>query len=83
MAATLPIDRDLFDILVCPLCKAPLKWVGGALVSTDAATRRRYRVQDGIPIMLLDASDVVAEGEWQQLMQAEGPVGKGHTTPST
>lgn len=78
MAATLPIDQDLFDILVCPLSKAPLKWVEGALVSTDAATRRRYTVQNGIPIMLLEASQTLDEAEWQRLMDADGPVGQGH-----
>lgn len=77
MNDTFPIDPDLFHILVCPLSKAPLKWVEGHLLSTDAATRRRYRVEDGIPIMLVEESEQLSEGEWERQMALEGAIGKG------
>ena len=70
-------DRDLFDLLVCPQARTPLKWTGDRLVSTDAATRRAYAVEDGIPIMLLDRSQVLSEAEWQAAMAADGPIGQG------
>ena len=76
---TLPFDQDLFDLLVCPEARTPLKWVEGALVSTDAATRRRYRIdaEGGFPVMLIEESEVVPADEWRRLMAAPGPVGAG------
>ncbi|MCS6969704.1 MAG: hypothetical protein RMM29_02325 [Planctomycetota bacterium] len=77
MSEGLPCDPDLFDLLVCPLARTPLKWVEGRLVSTDRATRRAYRVQDGIPVMLVEESEELALAEWQRLIDLPGPVGQG------
>ncbi|MBA2481331.1 MAG: hypothetical protein H0V44_11775 [Planctomycetes bacterium] len=73
----LPIDRDLFDLLVCPECRKPLKYAGGKLVSTDGATRRAYRIDAGIPVMLIEESQVLSEADWKCAMESEGPIGKG------
>lgn len=73
----LPFDRDLFDLLVCPEARTPLAWVEGRLVSTDAQTRRAYRVADGMPVMLIEESEVLPEAEWRRLIAAGGPVGGG------
>jgi uncharacterized protein YbaR (Trm112 family) len=75
--ADVPFDRDLFDLLVCPESHAPLKFTGGRLVSTDAATRRAYRVDQGIPVMLIDESQVLSEVDWRAAMAAPGPIGAG------
>lgn len=73
----LPFDQDLFDLLVCPQARTPLKFVGGRLVSTDAATRRAYRIDDGIPVMLIEESTVLGDSDWKQAMEQPGPVGAG------
>ena len=73
----LPCDPDLFDLLVCPQARLPLKWVEGRLVSTDPGTRRAYRVEGDIPVMLLDESETLDEATWQRLMALPGPVGGG------
>lgn len=75
--AALPFAEDLFDLLVCPLARAPLMWVEGRLVSTDPATRRAYRVDGDIPVMLIDESTTLDETEWKRLMALAGPVGQG------
>jgi len=66
------IDPDLLEILACPESKAPVVEVvtddAHWLVSTDAATRRRYPVRGGLPIMLLDESEVLDEETWKQLV---------------
>jgi uncharacterized protein len=63
------IDPELLGILVCPESHARLVLVDDWLYSTDPATRRRYPVRDGIPIMLIDDSEVVPEAEFQKIMQ--------------
>ena len=47
---------------------ARLVQVGDWLYSTDPATRRRYPIREGIPIMLIDESQVVDESEFHRVM---------------
>ena len=63
------IDAELLKIMVCPLSHAPLVQVGDWLYSTDPQTRRKYPVRDGIPIMLVDESQVVDAAEFQRVME--------------
>jgi len=62
------VRPELLEILVCPESKAPLVQVGDWLYSTDPQTRRRYRVRDGIPNMLIDESESVSEEEFRKIM---------------
>jgi len=68
----MPIDEKLLEILVCPETKAPLVLDGETLVSTDPKTRRRYEIRDGIPIMLIDESEVLDEETWKEIMRRHG-----------
>jgi len=68
----MPIGKELLEILVCPESKAPLVLEGETLVSTDPATRRRYRIEDGIPVMLIDDSEMLEEEEWRAIMARHG-----------
>ncbi|NNE08214.1 MAG: hypothetical protein HKN20_06590, partial [Gemmatimonadetes bacterium] len=63
------LDKDLLEILACPATKEPVVLDGEFLVSTDPATRRRYRIEDDIPIMLVDESEVLPEDEWLTIMK--------------
>ena len=63
------ISKDLLDILCCPETKADLVLEGETLVSTDKATRRRYRIEDDIPIMLIDESEQLSMEEWTEIMK--------------
>lgn len=73
----LPCDPDLFDLMVCPEARVPLKWVSGRLISTDPATRRAYKVVDGYPDLIKDHGDVLDLATWEAAMAAPGPVGGG------
>ena len=66
------ISKELLEILVCPLSKAPLVLDGNTLVSTDAKTRRRYKIVDGIPNMLIEEAEELAEGPWTEIMRKHG-----------
>ena len=66
------ISKELLDILCCPETKAELVLDGETLVSTDKNTRRRYRIEDDIPIMLIDESEQLSTEEWQEIMKRHG-----------
>ena len=69
MAATMAnIDAELLRIMVCPVTHAPLVQLGDWLYSTDPATRRKYPIQDGIPIILVDESEVTDHAEFDRVM---------------
>ncbi|MGB5848774.1 MAG: Trm112 family protein [Ignavibacteriaceae bacterium] len=66
------ISKDLLDILCCPETKADLVLDGDTLVSTDKETRRRYRIEDDIPIMLIEESEQLSLEEWELIMTKHG-----------
>ena len=47
------------EVLVCPLCRGDLRHEGDWLVCP--ACRRRYPVEDGLPVLLADRSEAVGE----------------------
>jgi uncharacterized protein len=66
------ISKELLEILVCPLSKAPLVLDGTTLVSTDKDTRRRYRIEDGIPDLLIEDSEELDPATWTEIMKKHG-----------
>lgn len=52
---TLP--GDLLDILACPKCKGPLRITPEETALLCPACRLRYRIEDGIPILLVDEAE--------------------------
>jgi len=66
------ISKELLEILVCPLSKAPLVLDGNTLVSTDKDTRRRYRIEDGIPDLLIEDSEELDPAAWTEIMKKHG-----------
>ncbi len=63
------LSQDLLNILCCPETKADLVLDGNFLVSTDKETRRRYKIENDIPIMLVDESEQLSMEEWQEIMK--------------
>jgi len=45
------VDTRLLDVLVCPLCKGPLKYDKDAQELICQGDRLAYPIRDGIPIM--------------------------------
>ncbi len=66
------ISKELLDILCCPETKADLILDGDTLVSVDKNTRRRYRIEDDIPIMLIEESEQLNMEEWKSIMTRHG-----------
>lgn len=63
------ISKDLLEILCCPETKADLVLDGKFLVSVDKETRRRYRIEEDIPIMLIDESEQLEMDKWLEIMK--------------
>ena len=60
------MDKQLLDILVCPVTKGPLKYdkENQELISTSA--RLAYPIRDGIPVMLEDEARSITEDEYEK-----------------
>jgi uncharacterized protein YbaR (Trm112 family) len=51
------IDKELLDILACPVCKTEVKLENDRIVCVDCG--RRYPIRDGnIPVMLIDEAEL-------------------------
>ena len=83
------MDARLLDILVCPLCKAPLKRLAGTRAADGStldaelvcnADRLAFPVRDGIPVMLVDeARKLPADASHDPPVLGEAP---GERRPS-
>lgn len=50
------IDRELINILTCPLCKTEIKFENNKIICVKCG--RRYPIKDDIPIMLIAAAEL-------------------------
>jgi len=66
------VSQELLDILACPDCKKPVVLDAQTLVCANADCRRRYRIEDDIPIMLIDESEVLSPEGWRKTPAARG-----------
>ncbi|MGD8677915.1 MAG: Trm112 family protein [Chromatiales bacterium] len=58
------MDRKLLDIIVCPVCKGPLRYVKPAAELVCPVDRLAFPVVDGIPVMLTsEARELPADEE--------------------
>ncbi|MEG8947576.1 Trm112 family protein [Rosettibacter firmus] len=62
------ISKELLEILCCPVSKANLILDNNYLVSTDKNTRRRYRIENDIPVMLVEESEELDYETWKEIM---------------
>ena len=70
------LDDSLLSILVCPADRGPLLLVseeGGAELLYNPRLRRAYRIEDGIPVLLIDEARDVDDDEHARLMARARP----------
>jgi uncharacterized protein YbaR (Trm112 family) len=65
------IDESLLSILVCPADRGPLLLIGDVLY--NPRMRRAYRIEDNIPVLLVDEAIEVGDDEHAQLMARANP----------
>jgi len=63
------LDPKLLEILVCPADRGPLLLVddsSGSAVLYNPRLRKAYRIEDGIPVLLIDEAVDVGPEEHQR-----------------
>lgn len=63
------LDQELLDILVCPESKAPLIYFEDEGFLFCPESRLKYRVTDGIPVMLVDEAERLEPGDADALVE--------------
>ena len=66
------VDDALLSILVCPEDRGPLLLVDDELLY-NPRLRRAYRIEDGIPVLLIDEARDVDDDEHARLTAAGHP----------
>jgi uncharacterized protein YbaR (Trm112 family) len=72
------LDQKLLSIIVCPADRGPLVYADNQLY--NPRLRRAYRIDDGIPVLLIDEATDVDDDEHARLIavaaapESHGPV---------
>jgi uncharacterized protein len=66
------LDDKLLSILVCPQDRGPLLLIDDELLY-NPRLQRAYRIEDGIPVLLIDEAVEVGDEEHARLMARATP----------
>lgn len=71
------LDPRLLEVLACPEDKGPLLYLEDEDTLYNPRLKRRYRITDGIPVLLVDEAETVSDDEHERLVAkaAEGTAG--------
>ena len=64
----MPLDPQLLEILACPQDKGPLLYFVDESALYNPRLQRRYRIDEGIPVMLVDEAETVGDDEHARLL---------------
>ncbi|AQT82830.1 protein YcaR in KDO2-Lipid A biosynthesis cluster [Mycolicibacterium litorale] len=65
------LDEKLLKILVCPADRGPLVLIGDEVLY-NPRLHKAYRIDDGIPVLLVDEAVDVGPDEHERLMERSG-----------
>ena len=57
----MPVSKELLDILVCPVCKTPVKLTNDQQGLKCSTCKRVYPIHGDIPVMLVDDARIENE----------------------
>ena len=69
------LDPQLLEILACPDDKGPLLYFEGRAILYNPRLHRAYRIEDDIPIMLIDEASEVDDAEHAALLAEAAELG--------
>jgi uncharacterized protein YbaR (Trm112 family) len=75
------LDAFLLEVLACPADKGPLVWFEDEGMLYNPRLHKGYRVDDGIPVLLVDEAVEVDNAEHERLM-AKADAERAPTTGS-
>lgn len=55
------LDDRLLAVLVCPQDKGPLRYLGDDIGLYNPRLRLLYRIDNGIPVMLIDEAESITD----------------------
>lgn len=55
------VSQELLEILVCPLCKTPVRLTADQQGLKCSTCRRVYPIREDIPVMLIDEARIDTE----------------------
>ncbi len=61
------LDQHLLSILACPEDKGPLLYFADEQVLLNPRLKRTYRIEDDIPVMLIDEATSIDDAELARL----------------
>ena len=61
------LDPLLLNVLACPVDKGPLLWFEDEDILYNPRLKKSYRVDDGVPVMLVDEAVDVSDAEHERL----------------
>ncbi|WP_205859223.1 Trm112 family protein [Pleionea sediminis] len=61
------MDKAIFEILVCPSCNGKLKMSQEGDVLVCSFDKLAFRINDGIPNMLIDAAQKLSDEDIQSM----------------
>jgi uncharacterized protein YbaR (Trm112 family) len=76
------LDPLLLDVLACPVDKGPLLWFADEDVLYNPRLKKSYRVEDGVPVMLVDEAADVSGAEHDRLVAKAEKDGVRATGPA-
>ena len=56
-----PINQKIFEMLVCPLTKGPLRYDANKKELVSSHAKLAYPIRDGVPILLVDEARSLEE----------------------
>ena len=68
------LDQRLLEVLACPEDKGPLWYFEDEEILYNPRLRRVFTIDNGIPVLLIDESKQVSDGEHQRLASKNGKI---------
>ena len=69
------LDPRLLEILACPKDKGPLLYFEDDGFLYNERLHWRYRIEDSIPVMLIDEAEQVSDEDHDKIMQRAAELG--------
>jgi uncharacterized protein len=71
----MPLAKELLEVLVCPKSKQPLVYFEADAFLLCPASRLKYRIDRGVPVLLVDEATELPQTECDRLVSQAKDLG--------